>query len=579
MKKVLFIPSLKKKGGTGHLRRCLRLLSLLGPESRILAPAETSREDWSAGEILSRFGPGLQAEHFVPATRDGWDYILFDRRETSREDFFRLSQGRPALGLDEGGEARPLFTCLIDTFPRLSRVCPGNIRDEGLVAEGSPKALRFPPVLGTALLSFGGEDPAGLTEITLKALEASGLFAAENTGVVAGPAFTAACPPFVQVYAGLKDIRPLFAGYDCVFTSFGITPYEALKEGVLPILVNPSGYHEKLSRKAGFVSLGVRRVSRKRLKKIAASPGKALSRLGTKKLSAQGLRNILEDFSPSGPPVCPLCGGAARKPLYRNREATFFRCSGCGLSYREGFSTEPIRYDRNYFFADYCRQYGKTYLEDFPAIAAFARKRLAVLASLCGGLRGKTLLDIGCAYGPFVASAQDSGCLPRGIDVAEDAVRHVQNVLKIPALQGDFLLLPPSRIAAEGPYDIITLWFVIEHFRSAAGVLRKTAELLKKGGFLAFSTPNSAGVSGLFSRKNFFETSPRDHCTLWNPRSARSVLERFGFRVRKIRVTGHHPERFPRFLRLLLGLRGCGALSRMFGLGDTFEVYAEKCNG
>jgi 2-polyprenyl-3-methyl-5-hydroxy-6-metoxy-1,4-benzoquinol methylase len=289
---------------------------------------------------------------------------------------------------------------------------------------------------------------------------------------------------------------------------------------------------------------------------------------------------VFQDFAP--PPVsrCPLCGSGLRSPLLRSREASFFLCRDCGITYREGFPEQAVRYDTDYFFEDYRRQYGKTYLEDFEAITGFARERLAIIKKLRagerGGLEGKTLLDIGCAYGPFVRAAREEGCLPRGIDIAEDAVRHVREKLGIPALTGDFPAMPAPSLAPDGPYDIVTLWFVIEHFRALDAVLRKITEILRPGGILAFSTPNGRGVSGLFSRRKFLENSPKDHLTIWDVRSSAPILRRFGLRLRAVRVTGHHLERFPRLLRLFAGRRACGFLSRVFGLGDTFEVYAEK---
>jgi hypothetical protein len=45
--------------------------------------------------------------------------------------------------------------------------------------------------------------------------------------------------------------------------------------------------------------------------------------------------------------------------------------------------------------------------------------------------------------------------------------------------------------------------------------------------------------------------------------------------VQKTVVTGHHPERFPRWMRFL-GTRALLKISRICGLGDTFEVYAVK---
>ncbi|MDR2134137.1 MAG: class I SAM-dependent methyltransferase [Treponema sp.] len=576
MKKVLLIPSITKNGGTGHLRRCARLLSLFDTESRILVPVPPPETpSWNSEELLARF-PGVLDKHRLAPTHEGtWDYIIFDRRETSPETFFRLSAGRPAVGLDEGGPARPLFSFLIDTFPRLSPALAPNIQNEGLTAEGPAKPLNIPETLKTVLVTFGGEDPENLTGLALTAF--TGIFRPEHTGIVEGPAFRLSPPPASgRVYRGIQDLRPLFENYDCVFTSFGISPYEALKAGRVPLLVNPGPYHEKLSRKAGFYSFGIKKISKRKLKKIQTHPRAALSRLEKKIIPQGSFASIFENFSPLSPPLCPICGGARRQPLYRGPKVSFFRCTACGISYREGFSAQTIHYGTDYFFEDYRRQYGKTYLEDFPAIEGFSRQRLGILNALCGGLEKKTLLDIGCAYGPFLISARQAGCAPRGLDIAPDAVRYLNSVLNIPAVCGDFLSLNETEIAPGGPFDIITLWFVIEHFRAADRLLRKAAGLLKAGGLLAFSTPNGRGVSRCFFPRLFFEKSPQDHYTIWDPRSAPRVLARFGLRIKKIRFTGHHPERFPRFMRLLFRQQGCALISRLFGLGDTFEVYAEK---
>jgi len=48
------------------------------------------------------------------------------------------------------------------------------------------------------------------------------------------------------------------------------------------------------------------------------------------------------------------------------------------------------------------------------------------------------LLDIGCAYGPFLAAAKDGGFDPLGLDPAGEAVDYVKKTLGIPALRGFF---------------------------------------------------------------------------------------------------------------------------------------------
>jgi hypothetical protein len=97
---------------------------------------------------------------------------------------------------------------------------------------------------------------------------------------------------------------------------------------------------------------------------------------------------------------------------------------------------------------------------------------------------------------------------------------------------------------------------------------------------LAFSTPSFTGVSRRRSLKTFLENSPGDHRTIWDPGKCAKILSVYGFTVRKRVITGHHPERFPLAGRFLkpggAAYRFFLLISRVFGLGDTFELYAVK---
>jgi 2-polyprenyl-3-methyl-5-hydroxy-6-metoxy-1,4-benzoquinol methylase len=195
----------------------------------------------------------------------------------------------------------------------------------------------------------------------------------------------------------------------------------------------------------------------------------------------------------------------------------------------------------------------------------------------------RALLDIGCAYGPFLAAAKEEGFTPVGIDPAQDAVRYVQETLGISAVQGFFpnCQLPHSPLSTPHSlrYDVITLWYVIEHFTDCAAVLAEIKKLLKPGGILAFSTPSFSGVSGRKSLRKFLENSPADHFTIWSPKTCKKALALAGFKVKKIVMSGCHPERFP-FLGKFANSKKSPlyglffAISKILRLGDTFEVYA-----
>ena len=192
---------------------------------------------------------------------------------------------------------------------------------------------------------------------------------------------------------------------------------------------------------------------------------------------------------------------------------------------------------------------------------------------------GGVVLDIGCAYGPFLDAAKDSGMPGYGVDVSADAVDYVRRNLRIPALCSAFEKV--ERRSLPRRISVVTLWYVIEHFKDTDLALRKVASLLPHGGVLAFSTPNGRGISARRGCARFLEDSPADHFTIFSPRGLRTLLAGYGLELRRIRVTGHHPERFPGTIgraaqRSGRAFRIIAAVSRLLRLGDTFEAYAVK---
>ena len=244
------------------------------------------------------------------------------------------------------------------------------------------------------------------------------------------------------------------------------------------------------------------------------------------------------------------------------------------MVYRELFEGTDTLYTKSYFFEEYEKQYGRTYLEDFPALTAFAAARLDVLEKLLPrrkeGAR-LSVLDVGCAYGAFLAEAARRGWDARGIDIAQSAVDYVQGELGIPAIAGDFL---EPRVQAElaAPVDCLSLWFVVEHFDRLGEVLSAAARIVRPGGLLALSTPSGAGISARRDPAAFYGNSPNDHVTVWEPRRTAGILKRYGFRVERIRGTGHHPERFPGALGGSALRSVSGLASRTAGLGRYLRV-------
>jgi 2-polyprenyl-3-methyl-5-hydroxy-6-metoxy-1,4-benzoquinol methylase len=620
---ILIVPSVTKGNGSGHIVRCLSLARSLGPGAAVYAPEAKAETIWSAAEISLAYareaaGVKILSRLGEPGEQGGsWDLVVLDRRATAVEELAFWERLGPVIAVDEGGEARERAHYLVDILPRHPAARGGRANLSGIGLLSLPRSRRDPPrSFRRVLVSFGGEDAAGLSLALARRLVYERLVDPSDLTVVSG-ALRRGAPPAgldgVTLLGPVQDLKEHLHRYDLVLTQFGLTAFEAAWAGCGVILLNPSKYHRELAREAGFPEIGVLRPDTQALRRLMSSPAEVLAALAPMlPAEPESLADRVGELVPAGPRDCPACSSPDRAALYRDRAKSYFRCAACGALYMTRFggadsggAKGAARYGKSYFFEDYKRQYGRTYLEDWPALARMADSRLRLIereaSRSLGRSRGLSILDVGCAYGPFLERSRSRGHEPRGLDVSEDAVAYVRGELGIPAFAGDFLeqdLASPLG----GPFDALSMWYVIEHFADLGRALRNAAALVRPGGILALSTPSGEGASAIFARERFFEASPADHYTIWEPSRARALLKAFGFRVARIRITGHHPERLPG-LRFLARpedsasggasggadgrpsgrgtVRGAAAfigtaVSRIAGLGDTFEVYAVR---
>ncbi|MCL2373933.1 MAG: class I SAM-dependent methyltransferase [Treponema sp.] len=648
---VLLVPACEAGQGGGHLNRCLfvlRELEARGRETFIWIPEHHKdnvflrfRNFFEDSNFSKGFHARLLSRKADLSGRE-WDFIVLDRFRTPAAEFRFWHKIGSLVGIDEGGCCRNRFEFLLDLLPGIKGQ-PPNLSVPSLLP--LPKKRRPSPSPSPAensdplrvLISFGAEPAAepqqgrssraaGLGFLAARALAGNALAKnalAKNVQTkTSPPEITLIAPNWdyagkkhrqlagIHVIQGLANLKERMAEYDLFITHFGIGAFEAVYARLPVLLISPTAYHEKLSRNAGFFSLGVGAKAASRLdsftirqeflKTLGGRGMKIARRFGLEDEQQEHLGAFLGRLAPRSPRNCPACEekADAQPALSRFPEETYRRCKHCGIIYLSRLNPPPIEYGNDYFFEFYKKQYGKTYLEDFPNLKEMGKKRLkhitAVLncsknlttnfTNLHNGATGNSeplpsLFDIGCAYGPFLSAAAECGFSPYGVEPAEDAARYVKEELGFPAWQGFF---PTGAKAEDGPFHAVTMWYVLEHFEDPGNILREICRILRNGGVLAFSTPSSSGISGRKNMQMFLKNSPADHWTVWSPRSCKKVLARYGFRLRKIVVTGHHPERFPLLGRFVspgrkgLLYRLLFFASRIFRLGDTFEAYAVK---
>lgn len=562
--RVLIVAEGRRGHGTGHIRRSIDIARRIGTPCDVVRPEEGFSQPVEA--ILTRHAGGVRAVTEEEARHSSYRAVLFDGRRVTSRDVRRYGGSALTVVVDAAGTGRRVAAAVFD--PTLRRTSGANVSGLGLVSVENVRS-EWPDAPRRILLVPGATADWTLWEEVSTLLRTRGC----SVDIADGPTATLHEP---------DRLRAIIARYDCVITYYGRTAFEALRARVAVVLVAPTPYHRRLARRAGLPcsnrSARCASMIDDWRHTVAASRRAAEGATGSAVNTESQAEGDLAERVVAALDESNVMPRDDARAVVRFPDRSYFRRRD-GLITMVRLLPSGIAYDDAYFGEEYRAQYGRTYVEDFDHIRAVGEARLAA-ARRAGAPRPSKdaspfLVDIGCAYGPFLSAAAAAGYRVRGYDVSATAVTYVRDVLGLAADSVPLEELSPDRLG--GPADLVTMWYVIEHMRDADNTLETVRALVRVGGWFAFSTPNYRGVSGVRSLRRFLERSPADHYSVWSPTSARRVLAAHGFRVRAIRVTGHHPERFGVRVRPgSLAFRVILLISRILRLGDTFEVYAER---
>jgi 2-polyprenyl-6-hydroxyphenyl methylase/3-demethylubiquinone-9 3-methyltransferase len=127
--------------------------------------------------------------------------------------------------------------------------------------------------------------------------------------------------------------------------------------------------------------------------------------------------------------------------------------------------------------------------------------RLAWIDELAG-LRGKSVLDVGCGGGILAESMARHAARVTGIDLASKPL----GVARLHALEAgvdnlDYREIATEALAAERPagFDVVTCMEMLEHVPDPASVVQACVTLVRPGGWVFFSTLNRNPKAFLFA--------------------------------------------------------------------------------
>lgn len=234
---------------------------------------------------------------------------------------------------------------------------------------------------------------------------------------------------------------------------------------------------------------------------------------------------------------CILCGSSSSRLLSDQDGWPVVKCTECGLVYlRERPSEDAVRelYGRAYYEdgdVGY-RGYIETFEKYHNVFMRIFRNRHRDLEK---HVKGRRLLEVGCAYGFLLDYLSDMGWDVTGVEISPLSSSYARDRLGLDVRTGSV----ETADLKEGSFDAILLLDVLEHLHRPYDTLDRIARLLTPEGVLVVQCPWE-----LFHWEEVMEALLRGmkpgtiepdsvpaHLYFFQPKTLEGVLKKGGFKI------------------------------------------------
>jgi len=227
--------------------------------------------------------------------------------------------------------------------------------------------------------------------------------------------------------------------------------------------------------------------------------------------------------------ACALCGAEEAGPILQGRdlrrklpgEFCVVRCASCGLAYVNPRPTEHEM--RRYYPSDYGPHDATP-----PSLTERVYYRLFRKVP---APPGSTLLDVGCGGGKYLSFLRERGYRISGIEVNAELAEHLRSEFGLQVYEEPITRAP----IPEASFDVVTLWWVLEHTHDPLSTLRAAHRALRPGGTIVVSLQNFASIGRLLFGTTWHHLDVPSHLYHFEPRTLRDILRRANFEVLRVR--------------------------------------------
>jgi SAM-dependent methyltransferase len=259
--------------------------------------------------------------------------------------------------------------------------------------------------------------------------------------------------------------------------------------------------------------------------------------------------------------ACLICGHDSFKRIHQKEQWQYLQCRACGLV---TLFPRPSPLDLLKDYDTYLPVQDERIVQWGQMMRRIIR-RSADLIEARSGKNGK-ILDIGCGYGFFLAEMQRRGWQTEGIEISPTGRAYAQKTWNLPVHSQPLEALS----LADASFDVVTLFYVIEHLLDPLALLREARRILKPNGLILLRWPHSAPMwktmGSLVKNYDYFHTP--FHLYDFAPATIARLLQKAGFEDITTCIGGYSlpAKRLDRWFTVV-----CGALAQ-----SLYALSAQK---
>jgi 2-polyprenyl-3-methyl-5-hydroxy-6-metoxy-1,4-benzoquinol methylase len=183
----------------------------------------------------------------------------------------------------------------------------------------------------------------------------------------------------------------------------------------------------------------------------------------------------------------------------------------------------PILEMMEYANTEYSAGAYKNYASARELKIATALPRLEAIKKVALGNR---LLDVGCATGFFLEAAAEQGFDVTGVEFSTVAISLARPDIRERIVCGDVNALSNQESAK---FDVVSALDIVEHVQDPGKFLSEIREILRPGGILALSTPDTGHYLRYVMASRWPMLQPMQHTFLFSRRGLKALLESCGY--------------------------------------------------